>query len=203
MKTETIHRILILIVIFFISAFVGFAVSYEVTSGRLSPTDDVTTEPDSEISTQDELLSLPEPESESENQSQPITETTEKAETTEPETEAKTDPPTDPPYEEEEDAEEDYNDYDSGHGGYIGLFELTAYEWTGARMANGEYPYYGVCASNYFALGTVLYIEGYGTFTVKDRGGPSMGNNIIDIYLGDEDACWEFGRKYNVAVYYG
>ena len=48
--------------------------------------------------------------------------------------------------------EEDYYDY---HGGYIGTFELTAYEWTGERMANGEYPYYGACASNYFALGTV------------------------------------------------
>ena len=95
--------------------------------------------------------------------------------------------------------EEDYYDY---HGGYIGTFELTAYEWTGERMANGEYPYYGACASNYFALGTVLYIEGYGTFTVKDRGGPSMGNNIIDIYLGDADACWEFGVR-TADVYYG
>ena len=202
MKTETIRRILILIVIFFISAFIGFAVSYEVTSGRLSPTDDITTEPDSEISTQDELLSLLEPESLSEDLSQSAEETTEKTETTEPETEAKTDPPTDPPYEEEEeDDAEEYGDFDSGHGSYIGLFELTAYEWTGERMANGEYPYYGACASNFFALGTVLYIEGYGTFTVKDRGG--MADNVIDIYLGDEDACWEFGRKYNVAVYYG
>ena len=95
--------------------------------------------------------------------------------------------------------EEDYYDY---HGGYIGTFELTAYEWTGERMANGEYPYYGACASNYFALGTVLYIEGYGTFTVCDRGGPSMGNNIIDIYLGDPDACYEFGRRV-ADVYYG
>ena len=93
--------------------------------------------------------------------------------------------------------EEDYYDY---HGGYIGTFELTAYEWTGECMANGEYPYYGACASNYFALGTVLYIEGYGTFIVKDRGG--MANNVIDIYLGDPDACWEFGRKFNVRVYY-
>lgn len=95
--------------------------------------------------------------------------------------------------------EEDYYDY---HGGYIGTFELTAYEWTGERMANGEYPYYGACASNYFALGTVLYIEGYGTFTVCDRSGPSMGNNIIDIYLGDPDACYEFGVR-TADVYYG
>lgn len=87
-------------------------------------------------------------------------------------------------------------------GDYIGTFTLTAYEWTGERMANGEYPYYGACASNYFALGTVLYIDGYGVFTVKDRGGPLMGNNIIDIYLGDADACWEFGVR-TADVYYG
>lgn len=93
--------------------------------------------------------------------------------------------------------EEDYYDY---HGGYVGTFELTAYEWTGERMANGEYPYYGACASNYFALGTVLYIEGYGTFTVCDRGG--MADNVIDIYLGDPDACYEFGRRV-ADVYYG
>lgn len=96
--------------------------------------------------------------------------------------------------------EEDYYDY---HGDYIGRFTLTAYEWTGERMANGEYPYYGAVACNSLPLGTVIYIEGYGTFVVKDRGGPSMGNNIIDIYLGDPDACIEFGRKYNVDVYYG
>ena len=67
-------------------------------------------------------------------------------------------------------------------------------------MANGEYPYYGACASNFFPLGTTLYIEGYGTFVVKVRGG--MADNVIDIYLGDPDACWEFGRKFNVRVYY-
>lgn len=87
-------------------------------------------------------------------------------------------------------------------GDYIGTFTLTAYEWTGERMANGEWPYYGACASNYFALGTVLYIDGYGTFVVKDRGGPSMGYDVIDIYLGDEDACWEFGVR-TAEVYYG
>jgi len=85
-------------------------------------------------------------------------------------------------------------------GDYIGTFTLTAYEWTGYPMANGEYPYYGACASNYFALGTVLYIEGYGTFTVCDRG--SMANNVIDIYLGGAQECIEFGRR-TAEVYYG
>lgn len=105
-------------------------------------------------------------------------------------------------YEEEYIYEEPEEDYDSpDHGSYIGEFQLTAYEWTGEPMANGEYPYYGACASNAFPLGTVLYIDGYGTFVVKDRGG--MSNNVIDIYLGDPAACWEFGRKFGVSVYYG
>lgn len=85
-------------------------------------------------------------------------------------------------------------------GDYIGTFELTAYEWTGYPMANGEYPYYGACASNYFPLGTVLYIEGYGTFKVCDRG--RMSDNVIDIYLGGVQECIEFGRR-TAEVYYG
>ena len=91
---------------------------------------------------------------------------------------------------------EDYYDY---HGGYIGYFKLTAYEWTGEPMANGEYPYYGAVACNSLALGTVIYIEGYGTFTVCDRGG--MGNDVIDIYLGDPYECELFGIRY-AEVYY-
>lgn len=76
---------------------------------------------------------------------------------------------------------------------YVGSFELTAYESTGNPMANGEYPYYGAVASNYFALGTVIYIENFGTFVVCDRGG--MASNVIDIYLGDYDSCIQFGRQ--------
>lgn len=103
-------------------------------------------------------------------------------------------------YEEDDNDNYGYDDVDDYSGSYAGTFELTAYEWTGEPMANGEYPHYGACASNYFPLGTTLYIEDHGTFVVKDRGG--MANNVIDIYLGDPDACWEFGRKFNVRVYY-
>ncbi len=85
-------------------------------------------------------------------------------------------------------------------GSYIGYFELTAYEWTGERMANGEYPYYGACACNSLPLGTQIYIDGHGYFTVCDRGG--MADNVIDIYLGDYDACVQFGRQ-SAEVYYG
>lgn len=101
------------------------------------------------------------------------------------------------------DGQDDYveEDNDGGHGDYIGNFKLTAYEWTGRPMANGQYPYYGACACNRpDLLGKTIYIEGHGTFTVCDRGG--MTGDWIDIYLGDEDACWDFGVQY-ADVYYG
>lgn len=76
----------------------------------------------------------------------------------------------------------------------IGVYELTAYEWTGNPCANGNYPTtcYTV-ACNSLALGTRIYIEGYGEYVVEDRGG--MADNVIDIYYGDVDACYQFGRR--------
>lgn len=94
----------------------------------------------------------------------------------------------------------EYDDYGyQTAGDYIGYFELTAYEWSGDPMADGQYPYYGAVACNSLALGTWIYIEGYGTFQVCDRG--RIGNNVIDIYLGDPYVCEQFGRR-GANVYY-
>lgn len=76
----------------------------------------------------------------------------------------------------------------------IGIYELTAYEWTGNPCANGNYPTAGyTVACNSLPLGTRIYIEGYGEYTVEDRGG--MADNVIDIYMGDYDSCIQFGRR--------
>lgn len=107
------------------------------------------------------------------------------------------------PEEYHDEVEEGYADnvaYYNGTDNYAGYFRLTAYEWTGEPMANGEYPFYGACACNLYPLGTVLYIEGHGTFVVCDRGG--MSGNWIDIYLGDAGACDNFGVQY-ADVYFG
>lgn len=81
----------------------------------------------------------------------------------------------------------------------LGNYQLTAYEWTGNPCANGNYPTEGyTVACNSLPLGTKIYIEGYGTYTVEDTGG--MGNNVIDIYLGDAGECVQFGRQ-NAQVY--
>lgn len=77
---------------------------------------------------------------------------------------------------------------------YAGIFELTAYAWTGNTCANGNYPTAGyTVASNYFPLGTKIYIEGMGEYTIEDRGG--MADNVIDIYMEDSGTCIEFGRR--------
>ena len=77
----------------------------------------------------------------------------------------------------------------------LGVFRLTAYEWTGYPCFNGNYPTENyTVASNELPIGTKIYIEGYGYYTVEDTGG--FPDGTIDIYLGDEDACWDFGVQH-------
>ena len=76
---------------------------------------------------------------------------------------------------------------------------MTAYEWSGYPCKNGNFPTVGyTCASNYFPIGTKLYIEGVGVRVVEDTGG--MSNNVVDVYLGDYNECIQFGR-WNTEVY--
>ena len=72
--------------------------------------------------------------------------------------------------------------------------ELTAYTHTGSVMANGEYPYVGAVASNDFALGTVLNINGY-NYVVADRMAPGI-HGVVDIFVDSYDEAIEFGRQY-------
>ena len=75
-----------------------------------------------------------------------------------------------------------------------GVFEITAYTWTGNPCANGEYPIDGITvASNYYPIGTRLYIEGLGERVVQDTGG--MSSNVIDVYMGSEAECIQWGRQ--------
>lgn len=80
---------------------------------------------------------------------------------------------------------------------YLGVYEVTAYEWTGNPCANGNYPTEGyTVACNSLPFGTVVYIEGIGYRTVEDRGAEWHSSTWIDLYLGDETACYSFGRQY-------
>lgn len=80
---------------------------------------------------------------------------------------------------------------------YIGTYEVTAYEYTGSTCANGNYPtpYYTV-ACNSLPFGTELYLDGVGWVVVEDRGAEWHGDNWLDLYLGDVDACYEWGVRY-------
>lgn len=72
--------------------------------------------------------------------------------------------------------------------------ELTAYTHTGSPMANGEWPYEGAVASNDYALGTVLNINGY-NYVVADRMAPGI-HGVIDIFMNDYDRAINFGHQY-------
>ena len=78
--------------------------------------------------------------------------------------------------------------------GQAGATELTAYTHTGSQMANGEWPYEGAVASNDYALGTVLNINGY-NYVVADRMAPGI-HGVIDIFMNDYDRAVKFGRQY-------
>lgn len=75
-------------------------------------------------------------------------------------------------------------------GGFAGTYTITAYTATGNPTASGEMPYSGGVASCDFPLGTVLTIEGVGTFVVNDVC-PTSG--VIDVYMDSYDACINFG----------
>lgn len=89
----------------------------------------------------------------------------------------------------------------------VGTFELTAYcscsyccgnsdgiTKSGTHVTEGR-----TVACNSIPLGTVIYIEGYGTYTVEDTG--AMGDNVIDVYFNSHQTALEFGRQYDIKVY--
>ena len=105
----------------------------------------------------------------------------------------------------EEDNEETYNEETSSneYGTFVGNYKLTAYcpcsiccgEWAGGPCASGNYPSAGyTVACNSLPMGTVIYIEGYGTYVVEDTGG--MGGSVIDIFFNTHEEALAFGASY-------
>ena len=48
-------------------------------------------------------------------------------------------------------------------------------------------------------LGTIVEVEGYGIALAADTGGAIKGN-ILDVHLDSVEACYAWGRKFNVKV---
>lgn len=79
----------------------------------------------------------------------------------------------------------------------LGMWRITAYAETGYPCANGNYPQIGyTVACNSLPFGTQVYIEGVGFRTVEDTDGGAMGNEWIDLYLGDYNSCVQWGDQY-------
>lgn len=102
-------------------------------------------------------------------------------------------------YEEAEETWEENRD-EAMHGEqgmtYLGVFDVTAYEWTGNPCANGNYPSEGyTVACNSLPLGTTVYIEGVGYRVVEDRGATWHSDMWMDLYLGDVGSCYEWGVR--------
>lgn len=77
---------------------------------------------------------------------------------------------------------------------YMGCWEISAYEETGNCCANGNYPtVWYTCAFNEAPRGATIYIDGLGYFVNEDYCGTP---GRLDIYLGDYDACIQFGIQY-------
>lgn len=97
---------------------------------------------------------------------------------------------------------------------YLGEFRVTAYcsceiccgQWAENRPngivygASGEELIAGVSCASPLPFGTVLEIEGVGTYIVQDRTASwvvdKYGENIVDIYFDDHQAALEFGLQY-------
>ena len=104
-----------------------------------------------------------------------------------------------------EETEETYEEETSSneYGSFVGNYKLTAYcpcsiccgEWAGSPCSSGNYPTAGhTVACNSLPEGTVIYIEGYGTYVVEDTGG--MGHGVIDIFFNTHDEALAFGCGY-------
>lgn len=66
----------------------------------------------------------------------------------------------------------------------------------GGITASGTVPQanWTIAASKNYSFGTLIYIEGYGTYCVEDRGG-AITDNKLDIYFGSHKEACNFGRQ--------
>ena len=78
---------------------------------------------------------------------------------------------------------------------YYANYQLTAYCATGNACADGVYPSVGytVASNDPNLWHKWIYIDGWGTYYVHDKG--AMPSNVIDIFMGSYDECIQFGRR--------
>ena len=96
---------------------------------------------------------------------------------------------------------------DTSNMEYMGNWRITGYDphcahccgKTNGITASGNQAEFGTSAGcNNLPLGTIIYIEGYGTYRIDDRGG--MSTNHIDIAAPSHDVCYQLTGHANVYV---
>lgn len=92
---------------------------------------------------------------------------------------------------------------------YLGTYTATAYcacpictgEYSTGYTASGTIATEGrTIACNNLPIGTQVYIEGYGYYTVEDTGWTPYGDAWLDIFYSSHDSALAFGVR-NVEVY--
>ena len=88
--------------------------------------------------------------------------------------------------------------------------EVTAYcpcklccgDWSDRHFADGSQVGGKAIAADtsYWPMGTKMDVPGYGTATVKDRGGAIKGRYRLDLYFDSHKDALEYGHQYNVNV---
>jgi 3D (Asp-Asp-Asp) domain-containing protein len=81
-------------------------------------------------------------------------------------------------------------------GRVLNMNATAYYNYTGHRTASGRPAIYGAVAVDprFIAMGTVLYIEGYGLAIAADTGGAIKGNRI-DLCYATRGEAIRFGRR--------
>lgn len=82
----------------------------------------------------------------------------------------------------------------------IVMLNCSAYAPTGNPTASGVMPKEGMCAVDKIngipiPFGTRITLPNGKTLVVTDRFGANH-NNCLDIFMNNESACWEFGRRW-------
>lgn len=101
----------------------------------------------------------------------------------------------------------DGSSLDTSNMEYLGNWRITGYDphcahccgKTNGITASGNPAEFGTSAGcNNLPLGTIIYIEGYGTYRIDDRGG--MSKNHIDIAAPSHDVCYQLTGYSNIYV---
>ena len=72
---------------------------------------------------------------------------------------------------------------------------VSAYCHTGNRTASGVWPQVGMAAADHLPFGSKVTLPDGRVLTITDRFGGGY-RDRLDIFLGSEDECWKFGRRW-------